>query len=94
MPTQPPIQWVSGAISPGLKRQGREADHSPPPSAEVKNVEQYLHNKIRLHDVVLKRIKHRENFTFNEPSGSIKWGIFLGQRRKYQIFKQDSATRS
>jgi hypothetical protein len=35
-PTQPPIQWVPGALSPGVKRQGREADHSPPASAEVK----------------------------------------------------------
>jgi hypothetical protein len=24
--TQPPIQWVSGALSPGVKRPGREAD--------------------------------------------------------------------
>jgi hypothetical protein len=31
-PTQPPIQWV-----PGVKRQGREADGSPPPCAQVKN---------------------------------------------------------
>jgi hypothetical protein len=35
-PTQPPIQWVPGAFSPGVKRQVREADHSPPTSAEVK----------------------------------------------------------
>jgi hypothetical protein len=28
-PTQPPIQWVLGALSPGAKRPGREADHSP-----------------------------------------------------------------
>jgi hypothetical protein len=34
--TQPPIQWVPGALSPGVKRSGREADHSPPISAEVK----------------------------------------------------------
>jgi len=26
---QPPIQWVPGAPSPGVKRPGREADHSP-----------------------------------------------------------------
>jgi hypothetical protein len=26
-PTQPPIQWVPGALSPGVKRLGREADH-------------------------------------------------------------------
>jgi hypothetical protein len=36
-PTQPPIQWVPGALTPGVKRPGREADHSLPTSAEVKN---------------------------------------------------------
>jgi hypothetical protein len=35
-PTQPPIQSVTGTPSPGVKRPGREADHSPPTSAEVK----------------------------------------------------------
>jgi hypothetical protein len=34
--TQPPIQWVPGALSLGIKRPGREADHSPPSNAEVK----------------------------------------------------------
>jgi hypothetical protein len=34
--TQLPIQWVLGALSPGVKWQAREADHSPPISAEVK----------------------------------------------------------
>jgi hypothetical protein len=44
-PTQPPIQWVWGALSLGVKRPGREADHSPPSSAEVKEcVELYLHS--------------------------------------------------
>jgi hypothetical protein len=36
-PTQSPIQWLSGAPSPRVKRLGNEADHSPPPTAEVKN---------------------------------------------------------
>jgi hypothetical protein len=35
-PTQRPIQWVPRAISLEVKRLGREADHSPPSSAEVK----------------------------------------------------------
>jgi hypothetical protein len=53
-PTQPPIQWVPGALSLGAKRQGREADHSPEFSAEVKNVWSYTSTpRIRLHDVVL-----------------------------------------
>jgi hypothetical protein len=30
------MQWVPGALSPGVKRQEREADHLPPSSAEVK----------------------------------------------------------
>jgi hypothetical protein len=36
--TQPPIQWVPGPLSRGVKRQGHKADHSPPPSAEVKKM--------------------------------------------------------
>jgi hypothetical protein len=35
-PTQPPIQWAPGAPSLWVKRPGREANHSPPSSAEVK----------------------------------------------------------
>jgi hypothetical protein len=43
--TQPPIQLIQGALSLGVKRPGSEADHSPPPSAEVKEcVELYLHS--------------------------------------------------
>jgi hypothetical protein len=44
-PTQPPIQWVPGALSLGVKWLGREADHSPPSSSEVTEwVELYLHS--------------------------------------------------
>jgi hypothetical protein len=44
-PTQPPIQWVQGALSLGVKRPGREADHTPPSSAEVKEcVELYFYS--------------------------------------------------
>jgi hypothetical protein len=35
-PTQPPIQRLLGTLSLGVKRPGREADHLPPSSAEVK----------------------------------------------------------
>jgi hypothetical protein len=52
-PTQPPSQWVSGALSLGVKRPGREADHSPSSSADVKEcVKLYLHSPIRLRGVV------------------------------------------
>jgi hypothetical protein len=33
---QRPIQWVKGVIFEGMKRPGREADHSPPTFVEVK----------------------------------------------------------
>jgi hypothetical protein len=53
-PTQPPIQWVPGALFLGVKRPVREADHSPPPSAEVKNAWSYTSTPpVRLHGVVL-----------------------------------------
>jgi hypothetical protein len=40
-PSQPPIQWVPGALSPGVKRQGRESDHSPSASSEVEKMRIY-----------------------------------------------------
>jgi hypothetical protein len=44
-PTQAPIQRVQRAISLGVNRPGREADHSPPTSAEEKEyVKLYLHS--------------------------------------------------
>jgi len=43
-PTQPPVQWVPG-LSQGKVQPGRDADPSPPSSAEVKNrVELYLYS--------------------------------------------------
>jgi hypothetical protein len=36
--TQPPIKWVQGTLSPGVKRPGRETDHSTLASAEVKKM--------------------------------------------------------
>jgi hypothetical protein len=53
-PTQPPIQWVPGALSVGVKRPESEADHSPPSSAEVKEcVELHFHSPTHFHGVVL-----------------------------------------
>jgi hypothetical protein len=36
--TQPPIQWVPGALSPGVKHLEREADRSPPASGKAKKM--------------------------------------------------------
>ena len=35
----PPIQWVLGVLSPGVKQPGYEADHSPKSNAEAKGME-------------------------------------------------------
>jgi len=40
--TQPPIQWVPGALSLEVKWPGCEDEHSPPSSAEVQNAWSYI----------------------------------------------------
>jgi hypothetical protein len=58
--TQPPIQWVLGALTPGIKGPGREVDHLPPASAEVKNGWSYTSTPpIRLHGVVRNTFYHQ-----------------------------------
>jgi hypothetical protein len=53
-PNQPPIQWVPVALFLKVKRPGREADHSPPSSYEIKNAYSYTSAPtIRLHGMVL-----------------------------------------
>jgi hypothetical protein len=63
----------------GVKRPGREADHSPPSSAEVKEwVELYLHspNTPSWGGV---QLKHRDalNFTFYTQAVDCVWGFLL-----------------
>jgi hypothetical protein len=43
-PTQPPSQWLLEFFLQGVKRTGREADHLPSSSAEVKNGGLHLHS--------------------------------------------------
>jgi hypothetical protein len=55
--TQPPIRWVLVAFSPGVKRQGREADHSPLTSAKVKKMWMYTSTPpVCLHGRVLNQL--------------------------------------
>jgi hypothetical protein len=42
--TQPPVQWVPGVLSPGLKR--GDADHLPPFSAEVVNEQELKYSPL------------------------------------------------
>jgi hypothetical protein len=50
-PIQLSVKWVSGAISPGVRRPGREGDYAPS-SAEVKD-SGAIPPPIRLHGIVL-----------------------------------------
>jgi len=48
------MQWETGALSLGVNWPAREAEHSPPSSAEVKeSVELYPTPPIHLHGVML-----------------------------------------
>jgi hypothetical protein len=62
-PTQPPIQWVWGVLSLGIKRPGREADHLPLSSVEVKNVWGYT-SAPNTPPCRGAQLKHRDNFRF------------------------------
>jgi hypothetical protein len=65
-PTQLPSQWISGALSLGVKRPGRELDHSPASSAEVKNAWSYIPLP-QYSFMAWCSVKHRHNFTFTLP---------------------------
>jgi len=54
IPSQSPVKWVPGALSLQVKRPVREADHSHPCSAQVKNAWSYTSTvPIRLYGMVL-----------------------------------------
>jgi hypothetical protein len=97
-PTQSPIKWVPGALSLGVKRPGREADHSPPSSAEVKEwLELYLHSP-NTPSWRGAQLKHRDKFNFTFYFAIINW-ITLAQvrvqpwllRTRYRLFKKRSS---
>jgi hypothetical protein len=75
-PTQPLIQCVPGALSPGVKRTGREADHSPPSSAEIKNAWSYISPPPHVF-MAWHLVKHRNNFTFALEKTVTKQGDYL-----------------
>jgi hypothetical protein len=64
-PSKPLIQWVPGAVSPGLMRQGRDADYSPPSSVEVKNG-----GDILLHGEGFKKLSPVITLHFTNDSGT------------------------
>jgi hypothetical protein len=76
-PTCPPIQWVPGSLSLGLKQPGPGTDHLPPSSAKVKEyVKLYFcsPNTPSWHGAQFQK-KHRNNFifTFTEIFATFTW---------------------
>jgi hypothetical protein len=61
-PTEPPIQWIPEALSVGVKRTGREADHSPPFSAEDNHAWSYAFTPPHIF-TAWYQVKHGDNFT-------------------------------
>jgi hypothetical protein len=59
------MQWVLGTVSVEVKRQGREANLSPPSSTNFNNGgDIYVHFPIRLHGVVLNSLSSGINVPF------------------------------
>jgi hypothetical protein len=73
--TQPPVQWVPGALSPGVRQPVCKADHLPVFSAELKNVWSYT--SISSYLIMVRcLVKQRENFIFT-LQGFITWIGFM-----------------
>jgi hypothetical protein len=65
-PTQPPIQWVPAAVSVEVKQPVREADHSPPSSAEFKISWRFTSTPQYALIAWCSVEKHRNNFVLKE----------------------------
>jgi hypothetical protein len=71
-PTQPPDQLVAGALSSAVKQPGREAYHTPPSGAEVKNAWKYTSTSP---NVIMSWcfVKNRANISFTSPLPVALW---------------------
>jgi hypothetical protein len=93
--TQSPIQWVPRALSLGVKWPGREANHSPPSSSEVKEcVELYLHSpnkpswrSAELNKKPLEQLYLYLNFTLR----SLNAGIDLQNEWQHEVMSYTSS---
>jgi hypothetical protein len=68
--TQPPIQGVARPLSLVVKRPGREGDHSPRTSTEVKKTWVYTSTPHTPSWLIPFLVKYRDNFTFTLYSES------------------------
>jgi hypothetical protein len=61
-PTQPRIQWVTGALYAEIKRPSRESDNEPSSSPQAKNTWNY-NSTPQCVFVASCLVKHRDNIT-------------------------------
>jgi hypothetical protein len=89
-PTQPPIQWVQGFLSLGVKRPVREADHSSPSSTEVKNAWSYTSTP---QYVFMARclVKHSENFTVTCTGHKVTYVMKIHITESNRLFDSPSS---
>jgi hypothetical protein len=59
-----PTSYRKGILTPGVKRPGREADHSPPSIDEFKNALSYASSPPYVF-MTWCLVTHRDKFTFN-----------------------------
>jgi hypothetical protein len=77
------MQFVPAAVSLGVKRPVREADHSLPSSAEViECVELYFHSPIRVYDMVTVTFRW---LNFVHVLRTAVQGVFLFFRAKWPV---------
>jgi hypothetical protein len=83
LPASFPMSTEEGAVSLGVERPGREADHSPPTSAEVKNSWGYT-SIPPLVFMAGRLVKHRDNLTFHQHNCLHIAGNFSSHHRCVQ----------
>jgi hypothetical protein len=82
--SKPPIQWVQGVVSLGLKRLGREADRSRPSSADVKECVE-LTSTLQYVFMARYLVRHMSNFTL-----SIYGVVHMIVHMKYFVYSSQS----
>jgi hypothetical protein len=78
-PTQPPIQWVPGALSPGAERLGHEPNHSNPSTADIKHaghkppllLHSIIHHNINSHIYIGTNPEQQDGYSWHGPWASV-----------------------
>jgi hypothetical protein len=78
-PSQSSVQWVTGTLSSGVKRQRRETDHSPHLVPRSRKMELYLHSPMCLHGIVLNSLSTGATLPF--PNHVLSTAVVICEAR-------------